>query len=234
VSNGTFAWDFGDGQTSTGATTTHRYVRGGTFTVTLLVTADSRQTSTSSRTINVATALPPTTANFTFSPVNPGVNQDVVFNATGTQVPGRPGGPGPGVAGYVWDFGDGTSGVGQTITHRFARGGSFAVTLRVTSDAGLTATLSRQINVSATLPAGSASFVFSPTDPREGDEVFFNASASTLVDGTFTWDFGDGSNGTGVRPVHSYSRARTYTVVLTVRNSLGQSATTTRTVTVLE
>jgi PKD repeat protein len=236
VDNGTFAWDFGDGQTGTGATTTHRYVRGGTFTITLLVTADSRQTSTSSRTINVATALPPTAANFIFSPVTPAINQDVVFTASGNVGPGG-GFPAPGApagASYVWDFGDGTQGVGNSVSHRYTRGGTFAVTLRVTSEAGLTATTSRQLTVSTTLPGGSASFVFSPTDPREGDDVFFNASASTLVDGTFTWDFGDGSNGTGVRPVHSYSRARTYTVVLTVRNSLGQSATTTRTVTVLE
>jgi PKD repeat protein len=257
VANGTFAWDFGDGTTGTGVTTTHRYVRGGTMTVNLTATSDTRQTSTSSRTITVATSLPPTAANFVFSPVNPAINQDVVFTVSGTPLPGGPGVPGvpgvpvgPGVpggpgqlpgtpvpaqgTGYAWDFGDGTTGTGASLTHRYLRGGTFAVTLRVTSDTGLTAQTSRQLTVSTTLPAGSANFVFSPTDPHPGDEVFFNASSSTIADGTFTWDFGDGSSGSGMNPIHTYSRERTYTVTMTVKNSLGQAATTSKVITVAE
>jgi len=240
VANGTFAWDFGDGTTSTGVTTTKRYTRGGTMTVTLTATSNTGQTSTSSRTITIATALPPAAANFVFSPTNPAINQDVVFTVSGTPLPGGPGIPGfPGggvVQGtsYTWDFGDGTTGVGSSLTHRYLRGGTFAVTLRVTSDTGLTAQTTRQLTISTTLPAGSASFVFSPTDPHTGDQVFFNASASTIADGTYTWDFGDGTTGSGVNTIHVYSRERTYTVLMTVRNSLGQSASTTRTVTVAD
>ena len=239
VSNGTFAWDFGDGETGTGVTTTHRYQRGGTFTITLTATNDARQSSTASRTINVSTTLPPTAANFLFSPAAPAINQDVVFNVSGTPIPGGPGVPlprpgEPAGASYTWDFGDGTTGSGTSVTHRYTRGGTFVVTLRVTSDTGLTATTSRQLTVSTTLPAGSANFVFSPTDPHTGDNVFFNASSSTLTDGTFSWDFGDGTRGSGVNPIHSYGQARTFTVSLTVRNALGQSASISKTVTVIE
>jgi len=244
VSNGTYAWDFGDGQTGTGVSTTKRYTRGGTFTITLTVTSDTRATSTSSRTITVSTTLPATAANFTLSPTNPSINQDVTFIASGTVVggpgiPGLPGGgggaPGGGVAGasYAWDFGDGTTGSGQTTTHRYTRGGTFTITLRVTSDALLTATTSRQVTVSTTLPASAANFVFSPTDPRPNDTVFFNASSSTAVNPSFSWDFGDGTTGSGVAPTHVYASARTYTVTLTVRNDLGQAATVSKTVTVV-
>jgi len=238
VNNGTFNWDFGDGQTGTGVTTTHRYNRGGTFTVTLSVTSDSRATSTSSRTINVSMTLPPTTANFTFSPTTPSINQDVTFTATTTVAgPGFPGGPGGGgvqVLGamYNWDFGDGSTGTGPSTTHRFTRAGTFAVTLRVTSDAGLTATTTRQLTVTGTLPAGSADFVFSPIDPRVGDVVFFNGSLSSVTNASYSWDFGDGTNGSGVAPTHTYSTARTYTVTLTVTNERGQTAATSKTVTV--
>jgi PKD repeat protein len=239
ATNGTYAWDFGDGSNGTGISTTHRYARGGTFTIVMTVTSDNRQSSTSSRTITVSTTLPPTTANFTFSPTNPAINQDIVFTASGTPVPGG-GIPFPGGGGgqpvqgasYNWDFGDGTTASGQSTTHRYTRGGTFAITLRVTSDTGLTATTSRQVTISTTLPAGSANFVFSPTDPQVDDTVFFNASSSTLSNGTFSWDFGDGNSGSGVSTTHSYSAARTYTVTLTVRNTLGQSATTSKTVTV--
>ena len=239
ASNGTYTWDFGD-QTppASGVTTTHRYARGGTFTITMTVTSDNRATSTSSRTITVSTTLPANTANFNFSPTNPAINQDVVFTASGAPVPGRPGNPFPvpGVpvqgATYTWDFGDATSGVGMSVTHRYTRGGTYAVTFRVTSEAGLTATTSRQITISTTLPAGSANFVFSPTDPLIEDTVFFNASSSTLTGGTYAWDFGDGNRGTGVTPTHVYTVARTYTVTLTVTNDRGQSQTTSKTVTV--
>jgi len=237
VSNGTFAWDFGDGQTDTGVIVTHRYLRGGTFTITMIATSDSRQTSTSSRTINVSTTLPPTAANFNFSPTAPAINQDVVFTVTGATVPGGPGLPLPGApigATYTWDFGDGTTGTGSTTTHRYTRGGTFAVSLRVTADTGLSAITTRQITISTTLPAGSANFVFSPTDPHTGDNIFFNASSSTITDGSYAWDFGDGTRGSGVNPIHSYGQARTYTVSMTVRNGLGQSATISKTVTVIE
>jgi len=235
ATNATYAWDFGDGATGAGVTTIHRYTRGGTFTVTLTVTSDNRQSSTSSRTITVSTTLPPAAANFTFSPTTPAINQDVVFTASGTPFPGGPGNPGPTPvqgATYTWDFGDGTTGNGSSVTHRYTRGGTFAVTLRVTSDTGLTATTSRQVTISTTLPAGSANFVFSPTDPHTGDVVFFNASSSTLANGTYFWDFGDGSSGSGVTPTHSYSQTRTYTVTLTVTNDRSQSATTSKTITV--
>lgn len=241
-SNLTYAWDFGD-QTppGSGVITTHRYTRGGTFTVTLTVTSENRATSSSSRTITVSTTLPAATANFTFSPRTPAINQDVIFTASSTPTPGGPGNPGnpfpvPGAptqgGTYAWDFGDGTTGSGMSATHRYTRGGTFAVRLTVTSDTGLTATTTQQITISTTLPAGSANFVFSPTDPHPGDTVFFNASSSTVTGGTYAWDFGDGNGGSGVTPTHVYSAARTYTVTLTVAISGGQTQTTSKTVTV--
>ena len=239
VNNGTFNWDFGDGQSGTGITTTHRYTRAGTFTIVLSVTSDTRATSTSSRTITISGTLPANTANFTFSPTNPAINQDVIFTAAGgggvPGFPGAPGGGGGGVVGtYTWDFGDGTSASGSPTTHRYTRGGTYTVTLRVTTDAGLSATTSRAVTVSTTLPASSANFTFSPTDPLVGDTVFFNASSSTVTGGSYSWDFGDGSTGSGVTPTHAYGAARTYTVNLTVTNSNGQTATASKTVTVVQ
>jgi PKD repeat protein len=236
--NLTYTWDFGD-QTpaGSGVTTTHRYQRGATFTVLLTVTSDTGQTSTASRTITVSATLNPAAANFTFSPTSPSVNQDVVFSASGNvpvpgpglpfPVPGNPQG-----ATYDWMFGDGTTGTGQTITHRYTSAGSYSVTLRVSTLDGLSTSLTRQLTVSATLPPNSATFVFSPTDPRTGDTVFFNASSSQITNGSYAWDFGDGTSGSGVTTTHVYSAARTYVVTLAVRNDRGQTASISRTVTV--
>jgi PKD repeat protein len=61
----------------------------------------------------------------------------------------------------------------------------------------------------------------------------FDASASTDSDGTiqhYTWDFGDGSSGTGVTAQHSYTQSGTYTVLLVVADDNGAEASTTQAV----
>ena len=223
VNSGTFAWDFGDGQTGSGVTVTHQYSRPAQYTVVLTVTSDTGASSTASRTVTVSATLP-AAANFTFSPTNPAINQSVVFTAT---VP-------PNVVGasFTWDFGDGGTGFGATITHQYARSGIFTISLRLTSDTGQAATTTRTITVSATSGQVVARFTFSPTAPAINDVVFFNASSSTVTNGSYAWDFGDGSRSTGVTPTHQYSRAATFTVTMTVTSDLAQSATVSSMITV--
>ncbi len=63
-------------------------------------------------------------------------------------------------------------------------------------------------------------------------KVNFDASASTGASLIYAWDFGDDVAGSGVSPSHMYLTPDTYTVRLTVVDSLGQSGTTTNSVTV--
>ncbi len=226
ASNATYAWDFGDGSNGTGVTTTHAYPRAGNFTVTLTVTSDNGAASTSSRAVNVSGALPPQAANFTFSPTAPSINQSILFSAQRMGAPILD-------ARFDWTFGDGTTGTGENATHAYVRAGTYAVTLRISNAGGQTAATSRNVTVSAQLPAGSVDFSISPTDPGLGENVFFNATGSTANATSFTWDFGDGTTGSGIRVAHSYSAVRTYTVTLTIRNDLGQTATTSKTVTLV-
>lgn len=58
-----YAWSFGDGGQTTGATASHTYVTGGTYSVTLTVTDNANATGTNTQTIVIAPiAPPPTTA----------------------------------------------------------------------------------------------------------------------------------------------------------------------------
>jgi PKD repeat protein len=52
-----------------------------------------------------------------------------------------------GVTAYAWDFGDGTTGSGATISHAFAAAGTYPVTLTVTGSGGQTNSLTRQVTV---------------------------------------------------------------------------------------
>lgn len=62
-----------------------------------------------------------------------------------------------------------------------------------------------------------------------------DASTSTDSDGTiqsYAWDFGDGQTATGATASHTYGKAGTYTVVLTVTDNAGTSSTSSKSVTV--
>jgi chitodextrinase len=80
-----------------------------------------------------------------------------------------------------------------------------------------------------------ASFTSSPTAPRAGQEIFFNASASTDPDGSivsYDWDFGDGNSGSGRETSHVYASAQSYVVVLTVTDNSAGTGSTSKTVVV--
>jgi PKD repeat protein len=68
------------------------------------------------------------------------------------------------VVGWTWDFGDGTSGTGSTVSHVYAGSGTFAVSLRVTDDQGATsAPVTHSVTVTAPAGAAFASDTFNRT-----------------------------------------------------------------------
>lgn len=69
-----------------------------------------------------------------------------------------------------------------------------------------------------------ACFSFSPSQPKVRDNVTFDASCSHDPDGwivSYSYNFGDGATAVGKRVTHSYSKAKTYTVCLTVTDNKG-------------
>jgi PKD repeat protein len=218
-----YSWNWGDGSgLGSGVTTTHTYTLAGTYTVTLTVTDDASQTAIVSQ--SIAVGVNPT-ARFTSSPTAPGVSETVFFDATSSTAA-----PGFSIAGYAWNFGDGsTSASGPTTSHSYSATGTYTVTLTVTDTAGQKGTTSNTVVVGG---APVARFVIS-TQP--GGIANFNASQSTAAAGhtivTYAWNFGDNTTGTGVTPTHTYG-VGTYTVVLTVTDDVGQTGTATGTVTV--
>lgn len=78
--------------------------------------------------------------------------------------------------------------------------------------------------------AVTAAFTTSAT----GLAVAFNATTSGGNPDTYSWDFGDGTNGTGVNASHTYATGGAYNVLLIVSNSCGNIDSLTQTIVVCE
>jgi len=123
----TWEWDFGDGSTDAGQNITHTYDAAGTYTVVLTVTNECGFEEVTYEVVVVEPCDPPTTADFTWAPTQPVTGQEVSFNATSD---------GSGPLTYEWDFGDGTTGSGQSVNHTFAAAGEYTIVLTVSNECG--------------------------------------------------------------------------------------------------
>ena len=86
-------------------------------------------------------------------------------------------------------------------------------------------------------PPITVNFAFSPTEYGSGKNIAFSgiATGGTLPYVNWSWNFGDDSPASfGVTVVHSYSKAGSYTVRLTVVDNSGIRATFTETIIILE
>ena len=181
---------------------------------------------TQSLTYTFTTTAPPPppalAAFFTYSPTNFTAGQPVTFTATASN----------GISPYTfgWNFGDGSTGSGQTVTHAYGQTGTFTVKLTVTDSSQNAATSSQTVAVTA--PTLTASFTFSPSTITPGSSVTFTATVSGGTSPySYGWGFGDGTTGTGNPVNHTYSNVGPYTVTLTVTDSKGSTATTSQTLT---
>lgn len=111
-----------------------------------------------------------------------------------------------------WNYGDGSTGAGATVSHGFDVAGSYGVSLTAIDDRGAVWTSTQSVTVATSQP--TALFVFSPSTPSVGAPVFFDASGAratvpgrTLV--SHAWVFGDGSTASGKTRSHAFtSRGR--------------------------
>jgi PKD repeat protein len=240
-------WDFGDGKTGSGETIAHAFNWSGegsqTFTVVLKVTDDRGGSSISSKSIPIAdqedNQLP--TADFSYSPSSPQKGETLYFNGS---ISSDPDGT---ITSWYWDFGDGSTGSGETVGHAYSWEGpeskTFTVILTVTDDRGGSDAAGKSITIGGEgeNQAPTADFTYSPTSPKKGETVHFNGSLSSDPDGTivsWAWDFGDGTTGTGEKTDHVYrwgdAGDKTFAVVLTVTDNNGSSDVTVKNVTVAE
>jgi len=224
-----YAWDFGDGNSGTGATPQHAYASANSYTVTLTVTDDGGATNSASTTATItAQPLPPLAdAGAGYSGT---VGTPIDFDGTASSDPDGT------IVSHAWDFGDGGTASVATPAHAYSVDGVFTVTLTVTDNDGLTDTDTTTASVS---PAGvNATPIADPGGPYTGTEqveIQFSGAGSNDPDGTivaYAWDFGDSNTSTVENPAHAYAAAGIYDVTLTVTDNAGATNTQATTATV--
>lgn len=128
-----YNWDFGDGNTGSGAILNHTYLNNGVYTATLTVTDTAGETSTDTATITVNNVAPIINSIGSIEPVLPGIqiNTNASFSDAGVLDTHT----------ATWNWGDGNSSAGVvsetngsgTVTgnHTYSSPGVYTVTLTV-------------------------------------------------------------------------------------------------------
>lgn len=138
-----YAWDFGDGDTATGATATHTYATAGVYVALLTVTDDEGTSDTTDQTITVTApgnsapvaAFTHTGTSGLFLPVTVTFDGSASYDDDGS------------IIAYNWNFGDGEYGAGSTVSHAYDAFGAYTVVLIVVDDDGAVGSRSKTISI---------------------------------------------------------------------------------------
>ena len=206
--NLSYDWTFGDGNTATGVTGNYTYTNPGVYNLSLKTTDACGQISLSTKTVTICDTM-----ISAFSYTTSG--SSLTFDASNSTAVG---------AQYLWDFGDGTTGTGKTVSHTYSTTGNFNVVLTVTDLCGQTYSLSDIIS-SCGQPEANWSYNIVSTSSAGMTVQFFGQNSIGAQN--YFWDFGDGiTNSTSALPSHTYSSAGLfYVVTLIVTNDCGNADT---------
>lgn len=210
-----YSWNFGDGQTATGKTTSHVFASGGTYAATLTVTDSRGRNATTTQNLVILSPIPPD-ANFTMTMLHGPTPRGVTFNAASSS-------PGSGeITNYSWVYGDGQTATGMIVDHVYAASGTYNATLTVTNSAGITNSESHSVTV---IGGPTARLSATPTTGTAPLIVNFDASASSgespATITSYEWNFGDGvsTNSVNGSVTHVYADAETYAPTVTVTDN---------------
>jgi uncharacterized repeat protein (TIGR01451 family) len=211
-SNVVYTWDFGDGSPpESGQPIQHIYPAIDTYTA--RVTAANGVSSQSRTTTVTITDVPPSASFVSSTPDRVGQITTFQSTSTGTNLS------------YEWDFGDGTPPAGSqtgVTTHAYTAIGTYTAVLTVTNSLGSSSTANPVEILEAVVPP-VVGFASSTPDELGQTTVFTNTSQDGGEDEeniTYAWNFGDGTSSVDRHPTHIYQASGSYTVWLTITNSV--------------
>jgi PKD repeat protein len=131
-----WAWDFGDGATSTDRNPSHAYAVGGTFSVRLTVTDGGGAQDTKVR--DAQPQAPPPVTN-----EPPQADFDMHCDKLACEFTDKSKDDDGAIVAWAWSFGDGATSTEADPEHTYAARGHYEVVLTVTDDDGATASKTR-------------------------------------------------------------------------------------------
>jgi len=223
-----YTWNFGDGSTDIGATSSHTYSSSDTFDVTVTVTDFNSQTASTSQLLAVSN--PPSASqlstSFAYQPRSVTTTTTIIFTASVT------GGTFP--YNYQCDLGDGATSSGAYTSHLYAYSGTYTIQLTVTDNSGQSYSTSQTVTViGSQIQPLTTDFNYKPSQTTVDTTITFDAAATGGTGPyTFSWDLGDASTATGTNIDHMYTKASNYTVVLTTTDHIGDTTISSKTVSI--
>ncbi len=229
-----YNWDFGDGATATGnsfvkhtfpSTPYDKY-----YTVSLTVTSSAGCTNTYSSQFFIP-AIYTLTGNFIATSTNPCAPSKEIFTFTQNLVGVLP--PNPE---FDWDFGDGTTGIGNPVQHEYTYGNNNNVTLYVKYNSTTIYQVTK--GVAALGQNVTPTAIFQPQVTNSTGNAYSFNSQSTVPHGSivsYNWSFGDGFTANNAFVTHTYAQTsitQNFTVSLTVTGSSGCNNTTSQIVSI--
>lgn len=208
-------WNFGDGTVVDGAAVEqHTYQNPGSYVVTLLVIGG--QGVCNDQTFQIVSVDVEATAGMI---IPTEICENMTFNFVDNSVTNM-----GTIDTYLWDMGDGTQYNTANGTHQYTTGGSYTVTLTVTTTDGCSNTTTGTILVQGN---PTANFVSSLACEGQTTE-FTDQSVGNIVN--WNWNFGDGGTSTNQNPTHNFANEGMYNATLTVTTADGCSGSQTNAV----
>ncbi len=205
-SPGSFLWDFGNGNSGSGARVSNVYTNGGSYSVRLIVqnAAGCRDTVQRAVSINAAPE-----AAFSAIPVCAG-SPSRFINSSSSASP---------LVSTLWSFGNGFGDSTFAPSFVYTSGGNYPVQLIVQNSLGCSDTALANVSV---LSRPTAAFNIQ-NDCFGETSVFLNQSTMAAPDSIsgYEWNLGDGTLTSAVQPSHLYGASGSYPVQLLAMGSNG-------------
>lgn len=140
--------------------------------------------------------------------------QSIEFNADATGIPPNGHSPNAGLF-FQWDFGDGNVSYGPFVHHTYAINATYVVTVTVTNQTAQVSARAFILLAVREHPISPGCTGFAKGPGYVGIPVTFHSNISDpnpydLANLTVQWDFGDGTQGSGLNATHIYATAGTY------------------------
>lgn len=213
-----YQWNFGDGSQAVGESTVHQFTSVGTYTVALTVTDLSGWQDSSIVEVTVVDSNLPPVAQISATTTSGAAPLVVTLDGSGSSDPNGD------ALTYLWNFGDGTQAMGQSVVHTYSQGEYTAI---LTVSDTRAATNSAEVAITVSAPVSDdhppmAVINASATTGQAPVTINFSGSGSTDPDNdisTYQWTVNGSPFSSSVSSSYQFTSGGDYNIGLLVTDS---------------